>query len=124
MASWKSHKGSSPIWTVVGVLVAVCVVYITYQYLPPYLKYYQIRQAFLVISKDSGRMNADEFERQLDIRLRKIDVPFDIREIAITRVGTTVIMDVVYRVDVVHLGNKIHTLRFNPHTEVDIRKRL
>lgn len=116
-----AKSGAAVIWTPILVLAGIFALYIIVKYAPPYITYYQVQQAFITVAHDFGRRSDEEMRSELNHRLQSIRPPFDLSQVALTKVGNTVIIDAQYKVIVRHpiLVDR-HVLKFNPHAEVSV----
>ena len=113
----RQESGKSPLGTYLLVLsIAVLFALGTY-FVPPYLQYYRLKQAFEKAAVDSSHLADNELRNELSRALLYLDPPFDINDVAITRVGDVLIIDVLYKVKVDLPRMKPIVLRFNPHIE-------
>jgi len=119
----KNSSGKSTVETFLLITLVIAVVYFSIKYAPPFITYYQVTQAFFNVGSQSAHLDDGQFKDELRRRLKSISPPFYIDDVAMTRVGNTLILDVLYHERVYHpFVDKPHILAFNPHIELNIAK--
>jgi hypothetical protein len=109
--------GKSPLGTYLIIFGLTVLLYLGMQFVPPYLQYYRLQQAFDKVSKDSSHMAEYELRGEINRALEYLDPPFELSDVAITRVGDMLIIDVYYKITVHLIGLEPIALHFNPHVE-------
>jgi len=93
--------------------------YFLFKYAPHYITYYQVKQAFFNVAKQSVHLNDEELQEELERRIGSINPPFSLYEIQVHRGEGGILIETVYYVDVWHpYVDKIHQLVFNPRIDL------
>jgi hypothetical protein len=115
---WLQKRGAAAIRTPLLIFAGLLLVVLVLKYGSPLIKYYQVRQVLTKIAQDSAHLSENDFELELRRRLASVRPPFPPEDVAITRVGDHLILDVLYKVEINLLpGYYTHVLTFNPHVE-------
>lgn len=117
----KGPAGKANLLAPLSILGVIVLGYAAVKFAPPLVTNYQVKQAFTSIAQESARMTDDELRAEIRRRLASIHPPFNVdRDLALTKVGNVMIMDVRYKTVIHHPFYGKQTLHFNPHVEVPI----
>lgn len=118
----QKNSGRAVIWTPITILGILAAVYFIAVFSPPIIRAYKFKQAFeLVLSQAAGRSDQRLMEEIRNRLAYETEIPFKWEDVAITRVGNTVIIDVYYETEVPIPFREPYVMKLNPHVEREIR---
>ena len=115
------QSGTSNTQTLLIVLGSILGIYFIWKYAPPYITYYQVRQAFMNVARQSSHLDDAQLQEELVRRLESINPPFTSNEVTIERQGRSCSIFIDYVEVVWHpIWDKEHRLYFEPRIEVEM----